>query len=407
MKDYNWNTQDLAQYDDFLQIVLKDIPLIDVRANIEFVKGSFPHAKNLPLMDDEQRHIIGKKYKDSGKEEAVAFATSLVTREIKEERISYWKDFLHEHPEAMLFCFRGGMRSKISQYWIYEETGVEIPRLKGGYKAFRSFLLESMKPHNIRLKPVIVSGYTGSGKTLLLQEIENALDLEKLAHHRGSTFGRFANAQPSQIDFEHALVYDLLKLQHHPQHFQHMILEDESRHIGLSFLDDDLFAFFKSGDWILLECDIKSRVEILANEYIFDSQKNYLQRYPDAALKHWYEDVNINLDKIQKKLGFDKHRNLKRLFQENYETQRLEFGEDFAQSLLHYFPDQDRESERESRSKVANLQRLNGIYYDFIESLLVDYYDKMYSYQLSNKPKKPIFTGNHRDVIDFIKENLH
>ena len=146
MKEYDWNSQNLEQCEDFLQIVLKDIPLIDVRANIEFTKGSFPNAENLPLMDNAQRHVIGKKYKDDGKEEAIAFATSLVTPKIKYERITAWKTFLQLHPDAMLFCFRGGMRSKISQYWIYEALGKEIPRLKGGYKAFRTFLLERMKP---------------------------------------------------------------------------------------------------------------------------------------------------------------------------------------------------------------------------------------------------------------------
>lgn len=391
MKEYDWNSRNLEQFEDFLQIVLKDIPLMDVRANIEFIKGSFPNTQNLPLMDDEQRHVIGKKYKDSGKEEAISFATSMVTPEIKEERLAYWRAFLQEHPDAMLFCFRGGMRSKISQYWIYEASGMEIPRLKGGYKAFRNFLLESMKPQNIRLKPVIVSGYTGSGKTILLGEIENALDLEKLAHHRGSTFGRFADAQPSQIDFEHAMAYDIIKLGHHPSTFEHMILEDESRHVGLSYIDNALFEFFKSGDWILLECDMDKRVEILAREYVFDSQRDYLKQYPNAPLKHWFEDVNLNLDKIQKKLGFDKHKDLKSLLQENLNKQISEFGEDLQE--LHCLD-----------FKHHKIEKLNSIYYDFIKALLVDYYDKLYGYQLTKKPKKPVFVGNHKEVIEFIKE---
>lgn len=418
MKEYEWNTQNLEQYEDFLQIVLKDTPLIDVRAKIEFVKGSFPNAKNLPLMNDEQRHIIGKKYKDSGKEEAIEFASSMVTPEIKNERLSYWSEFLQNYPDAMLFCFRGGMRSKISQYWIYEATGKEIPRLKGGYKAFRAFLLESMKPQNIRLKPIILSGYTGSGKTLLINQIPNALDLEKLAHHRGSTFGRYADAQPSQIDFEHAMAYDIIKLEHHPMKFEHMILEDESRHVGLSYIDNDLFEFFKSGDWILLECEMQERVKILAREYIFESQCNYLQEYPNNFLTHWFEDVNLNLDKIQKKLGFDKHRDLKRLFQENYKTQISTFGEDL-ESISAIYTEQCNHTNRNDGGVISqdenkaqdifkncDMETLNSIYYDFIESLLVDYYDKLYSYQLTKKPKKPIFAGKHHEVVDFIKQYL-
>ena len=40
--------------DDYLSIFLSDTPLMDVRAPVEFSKGSFPQASNVPLLDDEQ-----------------------------------------------------------------------------------------------------------------------------------------------------------------------------------------------------------------------------------------------------------------------------------------------------------------------------------------------------------------
>lgn len=383
MNTYEWQTKVLPEFEDFRKIVLQDIPLIDVRANVEFKKGSFPNAVNIPLMNDEQRHLVGTKYAQDGKDEAIVFANSLVTPKIKGQRIAAWEDFILKNPNAMLFCFRGGMRSKISQYWIYENLNKEIPRLKGGYKAFRNFLIESYKPQNISLKPVVVSGYTGSGKTILLQSIENALDLEKLAHHRGSTFGRFANAQPSQIDFENALASDIIKL--HAHDFEHMILEDESRHIGLSFIDDDLFAYFKSGDWIFLETPLEKRVEIIAQEYIFQSQLQYMNYYKENPLTHWLEDIEINLEKIQKKLGYERYRVLKDILSAAFNMQITHFG---------------------TEVKDQPAERINAFYYDFIEIMLTQYYDKMYEYQMKQKPKPPVFKGGHDETLEFIKNEM-
>lgn len=383
MSTYEWQTKVLPEFEDFRKAVLQGIPLIDVRANVEFQKGSFPNAVNIPLMDDEQRHLIGTKYAQAGKDEAIVFANSLVTPEIKNHRIRAWEDFVQKHPDAMFFCFRGGMRSKISQYWIYEVLKLEIPRLKGGYKAFRNFLIDSYKPQNIRLKPVVISGYTGSGKTILLQSIENALDLEKLAHHRGSTFGRFANAQPSQINFENALASDIIKLD--GRGFEHMILEDESRHIGLSFIDDDLFAYFKSGDWILLRTPLEKRIKIIADEYIFQAQLQYMDYYKEAPLTHWLEDIEINLEKIRKKLGYERYRVLHDLLSAAFNMQITYFG---------------------TEVKNQPAEKINAFYYDFIEIMLTQYYDKMYEYQMKQKPTPPIFEGEYDEVLEFIRTKM-
>ena len=80
-----------------------------------------------------------------------------------------------------------------------------VPRLEGGYKAFRSYLMEQLDPQLISAEPISVGGRTGSGKTLLLGGLKNVVDLEAIANHRGSSFGRFISKQPTQIDFENQL----------------------------------------------------------------------------------------------------------------------------------------------------------------------------------------------------------
>ena len=54
-------------------------------------------------------------------------------------------------------------------------------------------------------EPIILTGYTGASKTSLLNKLDNGLDLEGIANHRGSSFGSHIKAQPSQIDFENNL----------------------------------------------------------------------------------------------------------------------------------------------------------------------------------------------------------
>jgi tRNA 2-selenouridine synthase SelU len=48
---------------DYQKIFLEDIPLLDVRAPVEFDRGAFPHSQNIPILDDPQREAIGTCYK--------------------------------------------------------------------------------------------------------------------------------------------------------------------------------------------------------------------------------------------------------------------------------------------------------------------------------------------------------
>ena len=356
---------------DFKHIVLNNIALIDVRAPVEFEKGAFPHVVNLPLMSNEERHQVGIAYKQKGHDAAVVLGNSLVSGSVKETRVKAWTDFMEANPEAMLYCFRGGERSKISQEWI-AETEKSIVRLEGGYKAFRSYLMEETEKSIKQFTPYIIGGRTGSGKTILLNRIENSVDLEGLANHRGSSFGRKVNDQPTQISFENALAYDLI--QKLDRGFKTLVFEDESEFIGRVYIPKTFVPHLFSAPLIILETPQDVRVEITFDEYIVKAQESYAEVYEENALERWTEAIRAAMLRIKRRLGGERYKEVCEIF-------------DSALS-----------EQKETGSKEA--------YKVWIDYLLVEYYDPMYDYQIEKNAERIIFRGSDEEIEAFLrKEN--
>ncbi len=357
------------RYSDLQQIVLDDIPLVDVRAPVEFFGGSFPGAVNLPLMDDEERRKVGICYKERGKDAAIKLGYRLVSGEKKRKRVLAWTEFIRSHPEALLFCFRGGMRSQIAQQWIEEEIGKVVPRISGGSKAFRSYLLGWLEPDKIRSRPIILGGRTGSGKTQLINQLKNGIDLEGIANHRGSAFGNYLTPQPGQKDFENQLAWALIKHDH--QAHKTMVLEDEGSYIGSCSLPRELVIHFNRNDnLVLLQAPIEARIDNILQEYVIDAQSSHRVLHGDEkGLGKWFEKLNTSVDRIRKRLGGEKKQRVQQLIQDAYLQQREGNGYDG--------------------------HRL------WIGVLLKEYYDPMYDYQLDKKKQSILFTGNSDEVMEF------
>ena len=132
----------MTEIDDFESILRSDTPLIDTRSPTEFAKGSLPAAVNLPLMNNEEREAVGRCYKEQGQAAAIRLGHELVSGNLREERVRAWQTFATRHPDGALFCFRGGLRSEIAQRWL-QHAGVDFPRIKGGYKAMRRWLIDT------------------------------------------------------------------------------------------------------------------------------------------------------------------------------------------------------------------------------------------------------------------------
>lgn len=362
----------MKTWDDFEKIVSLEVPLIDVRAPIEFEKGAFKNAVNLPIMNDEERHLVGICYKEKGNDEAVKLGHQLVSGEIKQARIEAWKSFMEQHPDAMLYCFRGGQRSEISQRWLTEATGKEIYRLKGGFKAFRNYLLEALEPSNLTGTPILLGGCTGVGKTILLRQLQNGIDLEHIANHRGSSFGKYLTPQPTQINFENDLAYALI--QHRLKGYRYLILEDEGRNVGRCNIPKPLADYWKQSDLIIMEAPLQERIKNTLEEYVLQAQRLYLEENKEQGLEEWAEYIRESLKRIKNRLGGDRYNFVLDIFEQAFREQLIT-----GQTQLHE---------------------------NWLEILLRDYYDPMYYYQIEKTKSNIIYTGNMEEVYAYIKRYL-
>lgn len=364
--------KNLSVTNDFKSIVLNDTKLIDVRAPIEYEKGAMLNSINLPILSNEERHIIGICYKEKGNEEATKLGYEIVSGKNKDDKVNGWIKFFNENPQAMIYCFRGGSRSTIAQRWIYEATGKDIVKLDGGYKAFRNFLIESINPENIKSKPLVLTGYTGSGKTILLNKLQNSIDLEGIANHRGSTFGHFTTPQPTQINFENKLAYDLIK--HESKGYKYLILEDESKNIGKSFIPKEFYNYFQNGDVIFLESTLEERIENILEEYVVKGQKEHFDLLKDStlALDSWFKDMTSSMERVRAKLGGDRFKVVIDELKLAYDTQ----------------------------IKTNNISRHRV----WIELFLKNYYDPMYKHSIDKSNRNIIFRGNIEEVIQYVNE---
>lgn len=95
-------------------------------------------------MQDDEREKVGTCYKNKGQEAAIALGHELVQGEVKQQRLAQWIEFTQQHPQGVLYCFRGGLRSKTVQTWL-AQAGINYPRVEGGYKALRQFLISELE----------------------------------------------------------------------------------------------------------------------------------------------------------------------------------------------------------------------------------------------------------------------
>ena len=356
---------------DYRQLFLDDVPMMDARAPVEFAKGAFPGAINLPLMDDSERQRVGTCYKQRGQQAAIELGQQLVSGALKAERIEAWAAFARANPEGYLYCFRGGLRSQIVQQWLKEEAGIEYPRVIGGYKAMRSFLLETTEQALAQCDFVIVGGLTGTGKTEVLAQLDNALDLEGHANHRGSSFGKRVSPQPAQIDFENRLAIDLLKKRAAGQ--QQFVLEDESRMVGSCTLPLLLHQGMQGYPLIWLEDSLEGRVTRILADYVTNLCAEFVAVHGvEQGFALFAERLQQSLSNILKRLGGERY-------------QRL------AASLTAALAEQQ-------RSADVQLHR------EWIEGLLSEYYDPMYAFQRDSKSQRIEFSGDQAAVLEYLQQ---
>ncbi|GAB3858742.1 tRNA 2-selenouridine(34) synthase MnmH [Hymenobacter terrigena] len=303
-------------------------PILDVRAPIEFAQGHVPGALNLPLFTDEERARIGTAYKQVSQERAVHLGLEFFGPKMSGMVKQAQK--LVPSKEVRLHCWRGGMRSG-AVLWLLELAGFKVHLLDHGYKDYRRAVLASFaEPRQWR----VLGGLTGSGKTDVLHQLaatpgQHVLDLEGLAHHKGSAFGSIGQpAQPTQEQFENNLAAALARLPTDAP----IWVEDESRQIGRLTIPAALFAQLHAAPRFVLEVPRAARVAKLAAEYGAE----------DPA------ELAAAIERLQKRLG------------------GLATKQALAAVAAGDFP--------------------------LMVELVLDYYDKTYTYGLSPRPGEPPLT---------------
>ncbi len=238
------------------------LPIVDVRSPGEFQQGHIPHAKNVPLLDDAERAEIGKLYKKSGTDAAIARGHKLVG--IKIPKLLDAVGQIAAGTDVLVHCWRGGLRSE-GFAGLLEENGFQTTVLRGGYKAYRKHVHDCLaEPRRI----VILSGHSGAGKTRLLKLLSDAgeqvIDLERLASHRGSVFGGIdLPPQPTVEQFENNLWQQWRELD--PD--KPVWIEGESQSIGRVFIPHVLWKQMSDAPSIFVQADRDQRVQFLVEEY--------------------------------------------------------------------------------------------------------------------------------------------
>jgi tRNA 2-selenouridine synthase len=273
---------------------------VDLRSPAEFARDHVPSAINVPLFDDQQREIIGTLYKKESPQSAfhtgLAFVEERLPRLLEalfghpldsSEWLPRFQDLgvrigagadvlelepytpsqsLPAEPPLVLYCWRGGMRSR-SVAALLKALGLPVVLLEGGYKNYRTWVraqLAAMVPPNV----TVLRGPTGVGKTLILAQLERrrpntTLCLESLADHRSSVLGAIGKAPVSQPFFDSKLVARLQALDGRP-----FFVEGESRKVGDVILPEKLWLAMECGRQIQLQATTETRVRNLMDDYL-------------------------------------------------------------------------------------------------------------------------------------------
>lgn len=306
---------------------IKDAVMIDVRSPKEFNEDTIPGAINIPILSDEEREQVGYLYKQVNREKAKESGLQYASNKL----VDFYKEIksISDSKKApVLFCYRGGMRSS-SVATIMDIMSLRVYVLEGGYKSYRSYVMDNLPTFAEKFKFIVLHGYTGVGKTKLLNDLENkdmqVIDIEGLAKNSGSVFGSLAykSNSNSQKAFESLLLRNYQTLESNI-----VFTESESKRVGRVILPDFMFNDMENGYHVLIKTNMKNRV------------KNIMEDYVDIDIPDRNNKIVAAINKLRKRLGNDKVDEL--------------------------------------------IQEVNtGDYSSAIVALMVDYYDPLYEYSIN------------------------
>ncbi|MDN3659389.1 tRNA 2-selenouridine(34) synthase MnmH [Ferruginibacter paludis] len=281
--------------DQFLMLA-SQYPVLDVRSPGEYAHAHIPGAYSLPLFTDEERKVVGTAYKQQSRKKAIKigldyFGVKMRPMVEEAERLVLQlndRSRQENDPVVLVHCWRGGMRSA-GVAWLLDLYGFKVYTLTGGYKMYRQ---RARARFDEQYQLTVLGGYTGSGKTSLLHELQHngykIINLEALANHKGSSFGALGEKpQPSQEMFENLLADALYSMSRVAGNAGEIFIEDESQRIGSMNIPDSFWKQMRSSRVVFLDIPFEERLTYLTEEY---------GKFDKAAM------VNAVI-RIQKRLG--------------------------------------------------------------------------------------------------------
>jgi len=274
--------------------------IIDVRSAAEFAEDHIPGAINLPVLNDDERALIGTIYTQESaflaKRRGASLVAANIARHIETELANKPADF-----RILVNCWRGGMRSR-AMALVLSSVGWPVSLLNGGYQTWRRAVVAGLSKTSDTHPPlplILIDGQTGTAKTAILEQMRQmgaqVIDLEALANHRGSVFGSHPNSpQPGQKRFETGLWDQLRRMDLDRPIF----LEAESSMIGQRRIPARLWASMKDAPRVMIEAPVSARAKYLAEAYpelvsdtdrLKDAIRKLSERHSKAVISDWLE----------------------------------------------------------------------------------------------------------------------
>jgi len=299
------SVEDALEFDDKI--------VIDTRSPVEFEKDRIPCAINIPILDNEERKIVGTLYKDNP-DAAIKKGYEYYNEKLPRMVEEFKK--LDLNKKIIIYCWRGGMRSQTITKLV-SDLGFNAFLLEEGYRAYRRYVLSQLENYKPPFTFIVLYGLAGSGKTELIKQLAPSIDLEGLAQHRSSNFGAIGLNPREQKLFESLLFEKLEKLKKE----KFVFIEGESHKVGRVFIPNSIFSAMKKGLAVRVNCSIANRAKQIVKDYFTHGEEEQIKKIIVYLKPHLTKKVVEELLKLMDEKNYEE---VSKILLQNYYDSKYE-----------------------------------------------------------------------------------